>query len=360
MNDQRKKFLKSLINVHGPAGWEVDVQKTWLGYVEPFADEVKSDAYGNTFALLNPEGSNRVLFVGHADEVGFQISYINDKGYLYLARVGGIDLGLARGQRVRIMTRKGIVKGVIGSLAIHMQDAASRQKTVPDQHEFFIDIGATSKEEALERVEIGDPMTYDVGYEELTDKIWAARAADNRTGIFAAAETLRKATEFKDRLIKNDICAIAVSTIQEENGRYGATMVGYSLEATAAVVYDVGHSTDIPPCNPARDGDVSLGKGPILSRGSVNHPLVVEQILKASKDAKLPTQLFADSRTTGTDADMIFRERGGIPTALLSLPLRYMHSPVETFHLDDLENMSNVSCEFLRKADFSSGFSVKI
>ena len=341
--------------MHGPSGWESPVQRKWLEYVRPFADETGSDAYGNAYAILNAGATPRILIVGHADEIGYQVNYISSEGYLYVSRVGGTDLALARGQRVLVHAEKGPVTGVIGSRPIHLKDPKDDGQT-PKVHELFVDIGASSKAEALKKVRVGDPITFKSGCDELTDKIWCARAADNRTGIWIAAEVLRRCSELK----RLGVCVVAVSTIQEENGLYGASMTGYALEADAALVVDVGHATDTPLCDLKKDGDVSLGAGPILSRGSVNHPVLVARLEKTARKAGLAYQPAIDPRQSGTDADAIFRQRGGIPCAVLSLPLRYMHSPVETFHLDDLDNMADLIVAFLAGLEANESFHVRL
>jgi endoglucanase len=349
----RWEFLQGLLNLHGPSGWETPVQRHWLEYAREFADETGSDAYGNAFAVLNPTAEQRVLVVGHADEIGYQVQYISNEGFLYVNRIGGTDVGMARGQRVLVHGEKGAVSGVFGSLPVHLKNA--NDEKLPKVHELFVDIGAGSKTAAEKRVRVGDAITMNCTVEKLTDKIWATRAADNRVGIWAAAEVLRRA---KKQGVK--IGVVAVSTIQEENGLYGASMVGYSLNASAAVVVDVGHATDMPLCDFKRDGEVSLGKGPMISRGSVNHPVMVSGLEKTARKAKIAYQLATDPRWSGTDADAIFRQKGGIPSAVVSLPLRYMHSPVETFHLDDLDNLADLIAQYLGSLKKDGNFAVSV
>jgi len=354
MKDLSRNFLKQLLSVHGPSGWEGEVQRAWLDYVKPFADNSGSDAYGNAWAVLNPTAGPRIMVVGHSDEIGYQVNYISDEGYLYITRVGGSDLAIARGQRVRVHGDKGPVAGVIGLRPIHLKDP--KDESLPKVHELFVDIGAVSKSDALKRVRVGDPITFNYGVEELSPKIWSTRAADNRIGIWAAAEVLRRCSELK----KVDVCVIAVATIQEENGLYGASMAGYSLNAQAALVVDVGHATDTPLCDFKKDGEVRLGKGPILSRGSINHPLLVAGLEKTARKAKLAYQTGTDPRWSGTDADAIFHQRGGIPSASIGLPLRYMHSPVETFHLGDLDGLAELLTRYLAGVKANESFHVRL
>ena len=354
MKPKSLDFLRRLLETPSPSSGEAAGQRVWLDYVGQFADETGSDAYGNAWAILNPKGKTRIMVAGHSDEIAFQIQYISDDGFLYFQPVGGPDVALARGQRVHIHHEGKKVLGVIGSLAIHMQDRDKKES--PAWHDLFIDIGAKDKKEALKRVAVGDLATYTVGFEQLYGDVYAARGCDNRVGTFVAAETLRLAAEAKDL----EVCLIAVSTIQEENGLYGASMVGYSIHPDAALIVDVCQATDIPPANKKHFGDVSLGGGPALNRGSVNHPVLVDRLAQVAKKKKIKYQLGIDSRWSGTDADAVFRQRGGIPTAALGIPNRYMHSPIETIHLGDLEVLADWLHHFVRSVGSKETFKVAI
>ena len=355
MRPKSLDFLRTLLETPSPSGGEAAGQRVWLDYVGEFADETGSDAYGNAWAILNPKGSPRILVVGHSDEIAFQIQYISEEGFLYFAPVGGPDPALARGQRVHIHHDGKKTLGVIGSLAVHMQDR-DKKPEIPAWHDLFIDIGAKDRKDAEKRASVGDLVTYTVGFEQLNGDIYTARGCDNRVGTFVAAETLRLASELK----AIDCCLIAVSTIQEENGLYGASMIGYSLQPDAALVVDVGHSTDMPLANAKRFGDVKLGKGPVLNRGSVNHPVLVDRLAKVAKAKKVPHQLGIDSRWSGTDADAIFRQRGGVPTAALAVPNRYMHSPIEVIDIGDLVTLSEWLRDFTASVKEGEKFKVKI
>ncbi|MCS7064185.1 MAG: M42 family metallopeptidase [Methylacidiphilales bacterium] len=351
MDTQQKEFLKQLLNTPSPSSGELALQRLWIEFVKPYADEIKIDAYGNAIAVWNPSGSPRIMVSGHGDEIGFIIQYINDQGFLYFTTVGGSDPALARGQRVHIHNSRGTVLGVIGSLAIHMQDREKENK-VPAWHEMFIDIGAKDKNEALSKVAVGDLVTYAVGYEPIHDRYFIARGCDNRVGSFVAAQVLRRCAETK----KSQAAVIAVSTIQEENGLYGAAMVGYSIHPDAALVVDVAQATDIPIADKKRFCEVSLGKGPTLNRGSANHPLLVEKLRQVAESHSIPFQWATDPRSTGTDADAIFRQRGGIPTAAIGLPNRYMHSPIEMLAYDDLDQCINLIQAFLEDINPDTSF----
>ncbi len=355
MRAKSLEFLRTLLETPSPSSGEAPGQRVWLDYVSEFADEVHSDAYGNAWAVLNPKGTPRILVGGHADEIAFQIQYISDQGFLYFAPVGGPDVALARGQRVHVHHGKKKVLGVVGSLAIHMQDRGKKPE-LPDWHDLFIDIGAADKKDAEKRVSVGDLVTYTQGFEQLHGDLYAARGCDNRVGTFVAAETLRLCAGLK----KLDACLIAVSTVQEENGLYGASMVGYSIHPDAALIVDVCQATDIPPADKKRFGDVKLGGGPALNRGSVNHPVLVDRLAAVAKKKKIAHQLGIDSRWSGTDADAVFKQRGGIPTAALGIPNRYMHSPIETIHLGDLETLAEWLHHFVADVSSKDKFKVQI
>lgn len=356
MNKTSLDFLTSLLETPSPSGFETRGQRVWLDYAKPFADETRADAYGNCYAILNPAGSPRILLGGHADEIGFMVNYVSDDGFIYFQSIGGSDPALARGQRVTIHGKDGPVPGVIGQLAIHLQEPDDRKK-VPDWHQFIIDIGATSKREVEKIVRVGDPITYSYGVQKLLNHRIAARACDNRIGTFAAAEGLRVAFENRRKLTA---CVIAVSTIQEENGLYGASMAGYSVHPDAALVVDVTHATDIPLCTKPKHGDVRLGGGPTLGIGSANHPVLVERLAAVARRARIPVQFDPAPRRTGTDADAIFRQRGGIPTVSIGLPNRYMHSPVEVVDLRDLERIGNLLGRFALDVKKGERFAVTV
>ena len=356
MREASYEFLKKLLETPSPSGFETSGQRVWLDYVSQFADEVSSDAYGNCIAVVNPKGSPRVLLAGHSDEIGFMVQFINEEGFIYFQSIGGSDPALARGQRVVVHGQNGPVRGVIGQLAIHMQEPDDRKK-VPDLHQMFIDIGAKSKADARKQVRVGDPITYDYGVVKLGNGRIAARGCDNRIGTFAAAEGLRLAAGDRKKL---KACVIAASTIQEENGLYGATMTGYSVHPDVALVVDVTHATDIPLCTKTKHGDVKLGSGPVISLGSSNHPVVNARLEAVAKRQKIGIQYEANPRHTGTDADAIFRQRGGVATVSIGLPNRYMHSPVEVIEIDDLEEIGRLMGAFALDVKPGEKFAVKI
>jgi endoglucanase len=357
MRPASHEFLQKLLNTPSPSSAETRGQRVWLDYAKAFADEVRTDAYGNGIAVLNPDAHPRLMVGGHADELAFLINYIDDEGFAYFTPAGGQDPGLARGQRVVVHTEKGPVAGVIGSLAIHLQDRGKDNGKIPEWHELFIDIGVASRKEAEARIRVGDLVTYAAGYQQLSEDVFTARGCDNRIGTFVAAETLRLCFEQKRKL---KACLVAVSTIQEENGLYGASMVGQSVHPDVALMVDVGHATDIPLVSKKQWGDVKLGRGPILSSGSVNHPVVVDRLAKVAGRQKITIQRGIDARRSGTDADAVFVLHGGIPSAAIGVPNRYMHSPVECISLKDLETTAQWMSSFALDLKAGETFKVQV
>ena len=357
MRDESFAFLKELLETPSPSGFELRGQRVWSQYVRPFAEKVRSDPYGNVYASLNNSAeAPKILLAGHADELGLMVNYITEEGFLHFQGIGGVDRALLRGQRMIVHGPDGPVPGVTGHLAIHMQEPDDRKK-VPDLHEMFIDIGVSSRAEALKLVRIGDPVTHDAGVVRLAGNRIAARGCDNRIGTWAAAEALRLLSLKQEKLAAS---VVAVSTIQEENGLYGATMAGYRAKPNVALVVDVTHATDIPPCSKARHGDVRMGAGPVLSIGSANHPVLLERLRAVARDAELPVQYEVTPRHTGTDADAIFVQLGGIPTLSLGLPNRYMHSAVEVIDLQDLQAVAELLAAFCLSVKPDDTFGVTI
>jgi putative aminopeptidase FrvX len=356
MRDASYDFLEQLLEIPSPSGFETRAQAVWAAYAGQFADRVESDSYGNVFAELNAEGSPKIAITGHSDELGLMISYISAEGYLYFHGIGGVDRAMLRGRRVIVHGYRGPVPGVTGHLAIHMQESDDR-KRVPEFHEVFIDIGVRSREEAEKLVRIGDAVTKDANVFKLAGGRIAARACDNRIGTWSAAEVLRLIAAERERLSAS---LVAISTVQEENGRYGAKMAGYSVRPDVALVVDVTHATDIPICSKTKHGDVKLGGGPVIGIGSANHPVLVERLRAIASAKGIPLQYEVNPRFSGTDADAIFVQRGGIPTITIGLPNRYMHSPVEVIDLADLEALARLLAEFCFAVRRDDSFAVEI
>lgn len=356
MRDASLKFLETLINTPSPSGHESRGQRVWLDYARQFAEATETDAYGNAVAFLNKGGSPRIMLAGHADEIGLVVNYITAEGFIYVRRQGGVDPAITKAQRVVIHTRQGPVEGVVGNAAIHLQKTDGEPKP-PKVHDLFIDIGVHSRKEAENLVRVGDPITLQDQFALLRNDLAVARAFDNRIGTFAVAETLRLLRE-SGRKIQAEVCA--VSNIMEETGLLGARQIAYSLKPDAALVVDVTHATDYPDVSPHRHGDIRLGKGPALTHGGPNHLEVVARLEKVARGAGIPLQHEAPSATGGTDTDVIFWTRGGIPSALISLPLRYMHSPVELANLRDLELIPKLMAAFVASVKRGEQFKVRI
>jgi len=356
MREQSLEFLKRLVNTPSPVGHEVRGQRVWLDYAGPFADSTFSDAYGNCVAVLHKGGSPRLMLAGHADEIAMVVNYVTDEGYLYVRRMGGVDAGITRAQRVLIHTRNGPIKGVVGSVAPHLKKEEEEPKP-PKMHDLFIDIGVANRKEAEKLVRVGDPVTLNDEFDELRNGLAIARAFDNRVGTFAVAETLRLLREGRSKL-EAEVCA--VSSVQEEVGLLGVRQIAYALKPDVAVVVDVTHATDYPTVNKMQHGDVRLGRGPTLTRGGCNHPEVVARLEAVAKAGRIPFQREATSTTSGTDADAVFWTRGGIASALVSLPDRYMHSPVEVISLKDLELIPKLLAAFAASLKKGEEFKVKI
>ena len=356
MREQALNFLRTLVNTPSPVGHEVRGQRVWLDYVKQFADETFSDAYGNCVAVLNKGGSPKLMLAGHADEIAMAVNYITDEGYIHVRKMGGVDAAITKAQRVIIHTRNGPVKGVVGNVAPHLMRDEKEAKT-PKMHDLFIDIGVPSRKEAERIVRTGDPITLTDEFDLLRNDLAVARAFDNRIGTFSVAEALRLLKQAGGRLAP-EVCA--VSNVQEEVGLLGARQIAYSLKPDIALVVDVTHATDYPTVNKAQHGDVRLGKGPAITHGGCNHPEVVARIESVAKAKKIPLQHEAMSGTSGTDTDAIFWTRGGIASALISLPNRYMHSPVEVVNLKDLELIPELLAAFASSLRKGEEFKVKI
>jgi endoglucanase len=356
MREASLNFLKTLVNTPSPVGHETRGQRVWLDYAKKFADETFSDAYGNCVAVLNKGGGSRIMLAAHADEIAMAVNYIDDNGFIYVRRMGGIDAAITKAQRIVIHTRNGAVKGVVGNVAPHLTKLDGEPR-LPKIHDIFIDIGVSSRKEAEELIRVGDPITLTDEFDILRGDLAVARAFDNRIGTWAVAETLRLLKESKVKL-NCEVCA--VSNVQEEVGLLGARQIAYSLHPDTALVVDVTHATDYPTVSKAQHGDTRIGKGPAITHGGCNHPEVVKRLEEVAKKKKIPLQHEAMSASSGTDTDVIFWTRGGIASALISLPNRYMHSPVEVVSLKDLEMIPQLMAAFVQSLKKGEQFKVKI
>lgn len=356
LDENTSAFLNELIETPSPTGYEQDGQKVWAEYVKKFADKVEADAYGSVAAKLvtNPDVMT-VMIEAHSDEIGMVVQHISDDGYVYLNKLGGSDSTIARAKRVYIHSNNGRVSGVTGNTAIHLQENKNGGGKEPSWKDIYVDIGVSSREDALKLVQIGDPVTYIEGLQRINDQIITARALDNRIGSFIIARALE---ELKKRRSDLKVNVIALNSIQEEVGGFGARMMSYRLMPDAALVTDVTHATDSPGIDHREHGQIKLGKGPTLQHGGANHPKLVKFIERVAADHEIDIQHEATSIRTGTDTDSIFYQKTGIPSALLSTPLRYMHSPVETANLEDIDKLICLMTESVLAMEPDQAFQV--
>ena len=357
MNSEAKQFLFRLLDTPSPTGFESQGQKVWMDYVGRFADSLDNDTYGNAWATLGSNASSaRIMLEAHADEIGFMIQNITDDGFLYVTRIGGSDRAIARGKRVKILGEKGPVLGVIGNVAIHLRDKESDK--VPEVHELCLDIGAKSKSEVESRgIRVGHPAVYTDTAEELVPGRIIGRAIDNRIGGFILSQVLAHLSIQNTRPAAT---ILAINAVQEEIGGSGAKMISYRLEPNVAVVLDVTHATDSPGIDRNKHGSVKLGAGPTVTHGTANHPLLVDRLISLAKKMDIPLQHEASSRATGTDTDHVYPMKGGIPSALLSVPMRYMHSPVEMIDFSDVEQCIVLLTNFVNSVSEKDEFTPKL
>ncbi|MDX6380764.1 MAG: hypothetical protein QOI57_1788 [Rubrobacteraceae bacterium] len=342
MRDTSYEFLKTLLSIPGPSGYEGAVAKAWRTEAEKFA-EIRGDSMGNSFATLNGGGTPRVMLAGHIDEIGLMITHVEDQGLLRFQGVGGWDPQVLVGQRVLVQTKNGEVPGVIGKKAIHVMEPEERKK-VSEIKSLWIDIGAKEGDEAKERIRVGDVAVIDQHILELPNGRLASRALDNRTGAFVVLEALRLLSEEEGLAAE----VVAVASVQEEIGLYGARGAAFGLDPDAAIAVDVTHATDTPGIPKNEHGDHALGSGPVITRAANLSPIITEGLIAAAEEAEIAYTLEADSRSTSTDADAIQFTRAGIATGLVSVPTRYMHSPNEIVTLEDLENCARLIASYIK------------
>lgn len=343
MEKKSKAFLEKYLNNASPTGFESSGQQIWLDYIKPYIDDYFTDTYGSVVGVVNPESEYKVVIEAHADEISWFVNYITDDGYIYVCRNGGSDHQIAPSKRVNIHTPKGLVKGVFGWPAIHVRRGEKEQ--APSLKNIFVDVGASSKKEVEEMgVHVGAVMTFDDELMTLNKQYLVGRALDNRIGGFMIAEVARRIKEKKNKL---PFGLYIVNAVQEEVGLRGAQMIAEKIKPNLAVITDVCHDT----CSPMYDKKVSgmqkAGDGPVLTYGPAVHNNVLDMIISTAEKKKIPFQRAAASRATGTDTDAFAYSNEGVASALISLPLKYMHTTVETAHTKDVENVIKLIHEFL-------------
>ncbi len=344
-------FLEKYLNNASPTGFEAEGQKLWLSYIKPYIDEYTVDTYGSVAAVINPEAKYKVVIEAHADEISWFVHYITKEGYIYVRRNGGSDHQIAPSKRVNIHTETGVVKAIFGWPAIHTRGAKEQAPTLKN---ITLDIGATDdKEVAKMGVNIGDVVTYEDEFMILNKKFFVGRALDNRIGGFVIAEVARL---LKQRNVKLPFGLYIVNAVQEEVGLHGAEMMTQSIQPDVAIVTDVCHDTTTPMISKIEQGEVVGGKGPCLTIGPAVQNNLLKLIKNAATENKIPFQRLAASRATGTDTDAFAYSNGGVASALISLPLRYMHTTVESARREDVENVIELIYNSLLKIENNHDF----
>lgn len=346
MKFQKKSlnFLEEYLNAASPTGYERNGQEIWMNYLKPFVDKIEFDHYGTCYGIINPDAEFKVVIEAHADEISWYVNYITDDGLIYVIRNGGSDQAIAPSKVVHIHGENGIVKGVFGWPAIHTR-SANQNEPVPKIENIFIDCGAKTKKEVEEMgIHVGCMITYPDEFFELNDRYFVCRALDNRIGGFMIAEVAKM---LKDNKKKLPFALYIVNSVQEEVGLYGADMIADTIKPNIAIITDVTHDTTTPMIDKKKEGEQKCGDGPVVFFAPSVHHNIREIIVETAKSKKIPFQRAAASRATGTDTDVFAHSNGGVPSALISLPLRYMHTTVEMVAKEDVENVIKLIYETL-------------
>ncbi|MCP4054605.1 MAG: M42 family metallopeptidase [Mesoflavibacter sp.] len=353
LNKKSMDFLEKYLNNAAPTGYEWEGQKLWMDYLKPYVDEFITDTYGTAVGVINPDAKYKVVIEGHADEISWYVNYISDNGLVYVIRNGGSDHQIAPSKIVNIHTKNGIVKGVFGWPAIHTRDKSKEEAPKPDN--ITIDIGAKDKEEVLKMgVHVGCVITYPDEFHILNEDKFVCRALDNRMGGFMIAEVARLLKENKKEL---PFGLYITNSVQEEIGLRGAQMITETIKPNVAIVTDVTHDTTTPMIDRKKEGHLEIGLGPVVAYAPAVQQKLRDLITDTAEAKKIPFQRSALSRATGTDTDAFAYSNGGVASALISLPLRYMHTTVEMVHKDDVENVIKLIYETLLKIEDGETFS---
>jgi putative aminopeptidase FrvX len=346
-------FLEQYLNNASPTGFEAEGQKLWMDYLKPYVDTFITDTYGTAVGVINPDAAYKVVIEGHADEISWYVNYITDDGLIYVIRNGGSDHQIAPSKRVNIHTKKGVVKGVFGWPAIHTRKGEKEE--TPKISNIFIDLGCETKEEVDKMgVHVGCVVTYPDEFMILNENKFVCRAIDNRMGGFMIAEVARLLHENK---VKLPFGLYITNSVQEEVGLRGAEMITKTIKPNVAIVTDVCHDSTTPMIEKKIEGETKIGKGPVVTYAPAVQNNLRELILDTAEEKKIPYQRLASSRVTGTDTDAFAYSNGGVASALISLPLRYMHTTVEMVHRDDVENVIKLIYETLLKLENNETYS---
>jgi len=351
------EFLKAIVNVPSPSGYEERAAEVYRNYTKPFAHKVWTDTHGNTYAALNPDAPMKIMLSGHMDEIGFLVNHIDDQGLIYFVGVGGHDSVVPVGQRVWIHGDKGPVTGVIGRKAIHLLEEDERKKK-PEIKDQWIDIGAKSKADAEAVLALGDCITYQWEFQELLNGRAAARGFDNKMGSFVVAEALRLLAE--DGGLDPNVGVFAVATVQEEIGLRGARTASYALGAQTGLAVDVNHAIDTPGLSKSRYGTLDLGKGPSVMRGANASPIVVKMIRAACEAEGIPYQIDVTPGGTGTDGNAMQLNQSGMAVGIVGVPLRYMHTPCEVLEIVDVVDCARLMAAYCRAVKPDTDFTPRI
>lgn len=343
METAAKQFFQSILETPSPSGYEEPVQALVRDYAEGFADEITTDLHGNVIACCNPGAPLRIMYAGHADQIGLLVTYIDEEGFIFTNTIGGWDPQQLIGQRMTIHTPDGPIPAVIARKAIHLLDQEERKQVVKTK-ELWLDIGAKDRSEAAEVVGIGDPVTLELGYQEMRNNLANSPGMDDKTGLWVCFEALRRAKK-----LGLEASLYAVATVQEEIGLRGATTSAFGIDPQIGIAVDVTHATDCPTIDKTQEGDIKLGGGPVIYRGpNMNHK-VVDRLRTVADEGDIDCQWGAIGRGTGTDANAIQRSRAGVAAGLVSIPNRYMHSAVEMISLDDIDQAAELLARFAAK-----------
>jgi len=353
LNDEALKFLENYLNNASPTGYEAQGQQIWMNYLRPYVDEFITDTYGTAVGVINPKSEYKVVIEAHSDEISWYVNYISDNGLIYVIRNGGSDHQIAPSKWVNIHTKKGIVEGVFGWPAIHTRKPGKEEN--PKLENIFIDIGAKDKKEVEEMgVHVGCVITYPDSFKVLNKNQFVCRALDNRAGGFMIAQVARL---LKENNIELPFGLYITNSVQEEIGLRGAEMITQRIKPNAAIITDVCHDTTTPMISKIEQGESKIGDGPVISYAPAIHHILRERIIEAAEENEIPFQRHASSRYTGTDTDAFAYSNGGVASALISLPLRYMHTTVETVHKEDVANVIRLIYHSVQKINAGESFS---
>lgn len=354
MLDAAEQLLRNAIETPSPSGYEERVQALVREYLKPHADSLRTDLHGNVIAIKNEAGAPRLMFAGHCDQIGMLVTYIDELGFVYGQTIGGWDPQQLIGQAMTVWTDGGPVPAVISRKPIHLLNTKERQQVV-ELEQLWLDVGAANRDEAAQRIRIGDPITLRLKYEPLMGRLVSGPGMDNKTGMWVVTEAFRRAAE------KTLQCALhSVSTVQEEIGLRGAKTAAGSINPDVAIAVDVTHASDCPTIDKQQQGDIRVGAGPVIYRGPNMNPAVVQRLVELAESHSIPYQLAAVGRATPNDANVLQVHGGGVATGLVAIPNRYMHSAVETISLDDIDHAAELLAGFAESLSASDDFTPRV